>query len=396
MPRFARRFSVVTEELAGFPVHVITPRHLDPARTVLHLHGGGYMAPADPFHLVYVARLATALRARIVLPDYPLAPEHTWRDSFEPLTGLAARWAGDSRLTLFGDSAGGGYALALAQALRDRGGPQPSELLLFSPWVDLTTSTPDTPAYDAVDPWLFLGKVRAYAAWWAGSPEDLGRPEVSPGLADLDGLPRALMFCGTRDLLLPGCRLLAERAADVRLGPHLRRGARPAARLPAAAAGPRGPPRLAHHEGVPPMIRAVAVPFDSLDASTAYDVWRLRQDVFVVEQGCPYPDLDGRDPEPGTRHVLLHEDETLIGYARVLDDGREWRIGRVVLARAGRGRGLADVLMHTALQVCPGRDVVLDAQSPLAAWYTAHGFVVDGDEFLEDGIPHVPMRRPRE
>lgn len=212
VPRFAHRFSVVTEELAGFPVHVITPRHLDPARTVLHLHGGGYMAPTDPIHVRYLTRLALALRARIVLPDYPLAPEHTWADSFEPLTGLAARWAGHSRLTLYGDSAGGGYALALAQALRDRGGPQPSELVLLSPWVDLTTSTPDTPAYDAVDPWLFLGKVRAYAGWWAGSPEDLGRPEVSPGLADLDGLPRALMFCGTRDLLLPGCRLLAERA----------------------------------------------------------------------------------------------------------------------------------------------------------------------------------------
>lgn len=141
------------------------------------------------------------------------------------------------------------------------------------------------------------------------------------------------------------------------------------------------------------MIRAAAVRFDTLDGLAAYDVWRLRQDVFVVEQDCPYPDLDGRDAEPGTHHVLLHEDEALVGYARVLDDGSEWRIGRVVLARAGRGRGLADMLMHTALQVCLGRDVVLDAQAPLAAWYSSHGFAVDGDEFLEDGIPHLPMRR---
>ena len=212
VPRFDRRFARVTEELASFPVHVITPRHLDPERTVLYLHGGGYMAPIDPFHVRYLTRLATALKARVVLPDYPLAPEHTWRDSFAPLTDLAARWAGDSRLTIAGDSAGGGYALALAMALRDRGGPQPSELLLFSPWVDLTSSAPDTAAYDEVDPWLFLGKVNAYAEWWAGSPADLGRPEVSPGLADLDGLSRALMLCGTRDLLVPGCRLLAERA----------------------------------------------------------------------------------------------------------------------------------------------------------------------------------------
>jgi acetyl esterase/lipase len=213
VPGFTRRFSVVTEEVAGFPAHVVTPRHLDPDRTLFHVHGGGFMAPIDPFHLRYVTRLATALSARVVLPDYPLAPEHTWRDSFDALTDLAARWAKESRVTLAGDSAGGGYALALALGLRDRGGPAPSEMLLLSPWVDLTTSTPDTASYDGVDPWLFLGKLRLYAEWWAGSPDDLGRPEVSPALADLSGLPRTLMFCGSRDLLVPGCRLLADRAA---------------------------------------------------------------------------------------------------------------------------------------------------------------------------------------
>jgi ElaA protein len=139
-------------------------------------------------------------------------------------------------------------------------------------------------------------------------------------------------------------------------------------------------------------VRVVAVPFDRLDARTAYDVWRLRQSVFVVEQACPYPDLDGRDTEPGARHVLL-EDDGLLGYARVLDDGEVWRIGRVVLAPAARGRGLADPLMQTALSVCPGRDVVLDAQSPLTGWYATLGFEVDGPEFVEDGIPHLPMRR---
>ncbi len=213
VPGFERRFSVVTEEVAGFPVHVVTPRHRDPDRTLFYVHGGGYMAPLDPYHLRYVTWLATSLGARVVLPDYPLAPEHCWRDSYEPLVDLAGRWAGTSRVTLAGDSAGGGYALALALGLRDRGGPQPSELLLISPWVDLTTSTPDTPAYNAIDPWLFLSKVHAYAEWWAGTPDDLGRPEVSPALGELSGLPRALMFSGTRDLLVPGCRLLADRAA---------------------------------------------------------------------------------------------------------------------------------------------------------------------------------------
>jgi len=128
---------------------------------------------------------------------------------------------------------------------------------------------------------------------------------------------------------------------------------------------------------------------------TAYGLWRLRQEVFVVEQECAYADLDGRDVEAGTRHVLLHDDDALVGTARVLDDGDVWRVGRVALAPASRGRGLADQLMRAALEVTTGRDVVLDAQAPLAGWYATLGFEVDGPEFLEDGIPHVPMRSVR-
>lgn len=134
--------------------------------------------------------------------------------------------------------------------------------------------------------------------------------------------------------------------------------------------------------------------FEDLDARTAYDVWRLRQQVFVVEQECPYPDLDGRDLEPGTRHLLLAgADGSLAGYLRLLDDGGVARIGRVVLAPAARGRGLANPLMETALVEVGVRETVLDAQAPLQGWYESFGFVVDGEEFLDDGIPHLPMRR---
>ncbi len=213
--RFDKRFAVVTEDVAGFPAYVITPRRAAPTRTLFYLHGGGFMAPISAWQVRYAALLADAIDARVVLPDYPLAPEHSWRDSFEPVAALAARWAGEPGGTvLAGDSSGGGYALALALALRDRGGAQPTHLVLHAPWVDLTTSTPETDAYDEVDPWLFKGKMRTYAQWWAGTPEDLGRPAVSPGLGDLSGLPPALMFYGTRDLLAPGCRLLRRRAAE--------------------------------------------------------------------------------------------------------------------------------------------------------------------------------------
>jgi ElaA protein len=83
----------------------------------------------------------------------------------------------------------------------------------------------------------------------------------------------------------------------------------------------------------------------------------------------------------------------VLGCARVLDDGDTWRIGRVALHPTVRGQGFADALMETALQICPDRDIVLDAQTPLAGWYRTLGFEVSGQEFLEDGIAHLPMRR---
>jgi ElaA protein len=136
--------------------------------------------------------------------------------------------------------------------------------------------------------------------------------------------------------------------------------------------------------------------FEDLDARTAYALWQLRESVFVVEQQCPYLELDGRDVEPETRHVWIAREDEPVAYLRVLDEPDAVRIGRVVVAAGHRGRGLADRLMDAALGLAGGRPVRLDAQSYLRDWYTRHGFVVTGPEFLDDGIPHLPMSRAGE
>ena len=134
--------------------------------------------------------------------------------------------------------------------------------------------------------------------------------------------------------------------------------------------------------------------FDQLDPRTAYALWALRVSVFVVEQACAYQELDGRDLEPGTRHVWATAAGEPVGYLRVLEDGHRLRIGRVLVAPAHRGQGLAGRLMAEALTLVGDRPSVLDAQSPLAGWYAGFGYRACGPEFVEDGIPHVPMRRP--
>jgi len=136
-------------------------------------------------------------------------------------------------------------------------------------------------------------------------------------------------------------------------------------------------------------------PVAGIDPVRLYDLLRLRVDVFVVEQECPYPELDGRDLEPDAVMLWAEEDDQVLATVRLLvdhaDDGM--RIGRVATAAAARGRGLAADLMRVALERCAGRLVRLDAQAHLEGWYARFEFVVDGPGFLEDGIPHVPMSR---
>lgn len=137
-----------------------------------------------------------------------------------------------------------------------------------------------------------------------------------------------------------------------------------------------------------------AVPTE-LDMATAYRILRLRVDVFVVEQECPYPELDGRDLEPSARWVWAESDGRLLGTLRILRDADgSARIGRVVTDPAARSSGMGAVLMNRALElVGPEVRLVLDAQAHLEGWYARFGFGRSGEPFLEDGIPHVPMSR---
>ncbi|MQA10363.1 MAG: GNAT family N-acetyltransferase [Pseudonocardiaceae bacterium] len=134
---------------------------------------------------------------------------------------------------------------------------------------------------------------------------------------------------------------------------------------------------------------------DQLGAAELYALLRLRCAVFVVEQNVPYQELDGRDLEPSTRHLWLSERGTVLSCLRVLaEPGGERRIGRVATAESARGVGLAARLMGAAVDEFGEQDCVLDAQVYVQEFYARFGFTSEGDEFDEDGIPHITMRRP--
>jgi ElaA protein len=136
-------------------------------------------------------------------------------------------------------------------------------------------------------------------------------------------------------------------------------------------------------------------PWSGLGPALAYRIAALRVAVFVVEQRCPYLDLDGRDLEPGAeQRWVAGPDGEVLAALRALDEGDgATRIGRVVTDPRHRSEGLAARLIESVLADRPG-PFVLDAQAHLQEYYERFGFVVAGEPFVEDGIPHVPMRRP--
>lgn len=140
--------------------------------------------------------------------------------------------------------------------------------------------------------------------------------------------------------------------------------------------------------------------FSQLTTSELHDLLKLRVDVFVVEQACAYPELDGQDKDDQTVHALAVKNSDLIGYARALaprDMQGAWRIGRVVVSSNHRRTGLARKLMLQLMDAgaahWPNRPIELSAQAEVIAFYRALGFLETSEEYLEDGIPHVDMRR---
>ncbi|GGB77488.1 GNAT family N-acetyltransferase [Shewanella inventionis] len=141
------------------------------------------------------------------------------------------------------------------------------------------------------------------------------------------------------------------------------------------------------------------VGFNEFTLEQLYNVLQLRVDVFVVEQNCPYSELDGKDKNIHTRHLLgVDEQQNVVAYCRILAPNVSYpqaSIGRVAIAKTVRGQGLAYQLMQHAIAIAnkhwPDDHIQIGAQDYLRHFYQQLGFVVNSEVYLEDGIPHLDM-----
>lgn len=140
--------------------------------------------------------------------------------------------------------------------------------------------------------------------------------------------------------------------------------------------------------------------FAALSAAQLYELLQFRQAIFVVEQTSPYPDLDGRDSQ--ARHLTLRRQGLLIGCLRLIEPGDAAdpmvRIGRVAVAEAERGTGLARLMIDEALRLAgtlyPGSDITVGAQTYLEPFYRSLGFAASSAPYDDFGVPHIDMVRP--
>jgi len=212
-------------DAGGVPAEWITPPVADD-RTILYLHGGGYVIGSIGSHRAMIARIAIAARARALAIDYRLAPEHPYPAAVDDATAayrwLLAQGIEPARLAIAGDSAGGGLTAATLLALRDAGDVLPAAAVCISPWLDLACSGETMRTKAADDPVLTPERLQRWAGQYLNGT-DARTPVASPLYGDLSGLPPLLMQVGTAEVLLDDSLRFAERAraagVDVTLEP---------------------------------------------------------------------------------------------------------------------------------------------------------------------------------
>lgn len=221
--KWQREFAISEDMARGYAVVTITPRGGAAAGAphLFYLHGGGYVMDVAAVHWDTVCRLCAMLGASATVPLYPLAPEHKAADvlaAMRTLYGEVADQYGANRITVMGDSAGGGMSLALAQMLKADGGPLPGRLVLWSPWLDATASDPAQRAVEPKDRMLAISGLGACGEMYRGDlPVDDYR--VSPLFGPLEGLPPMAVFSGTSDILIVDGRRLSA-SLDAIGAPH--------------------------------------------------------------------------------------------------------------------------------------------------------------------------------
>ena len=209
-----KNLDIIETSKKGRQIWTLKPKENVSEKVILYLHGGAYYWNISKYNWSFAETIINNTNATIVLPDYPLAPSTTCNLVYEYVgeiyNELIEKY-GPENIILMGESAGGGLALGFAMSLQEENKPQPEQLILLAPWLDVSMSNPDILAVDKKDKILGIKGLQLAGKGYAGQLES-DNYKVSPIHGDLVGLPKLSIFVGTHDILIADARKLKDKA----------------------------------------------------------------------------------------------------------------------------------------------------------------------------------------
>lgn len=213
-PQLLSSCSVEKSQINNNKVFTVSPKHKKEGvqRHILYFHGGAYVKSFSRPHWDFLALLVNKTHCTITAPDYPLAPANTYKDTFAMVGKLyrdLIEKVDPGELILMGDSSGGGLALALAQLMKNEKLPQPGQIILLSPWLDLSLTNPEIKDIDPSDLFLGVEGLQLAGSAYAGDTS----PDyylLSPINGPLEGLGKMSVFMGSREILVADARKLKK------------------------------------------------------------------------------------------------------------------------------------------------------------------------------------------
>jgi len=181
--------------------------------TIFFLHGGGYNQRPTIFHFRLMDKIQKLTGAHIIMPLYPLAPNHTYKDAYDKVLTIYQQTrllAPNHCFTLLGDSAGGGLSLGLFMVLKEAGLPLPDHIVLIAPCLDVNLVNPGIPEIEKRDRMLGSVGLREMGKRWAGGT-DTYQYRISPIYGDLTLIDDVMIVAGTHDILYPDAALLRDK-----------------------------------------------------------------------------------------------------------------------------------------------------------------------------------------
>ncbi len=213
-----RKINIEKIDFGGFCYYMLKPKKYNSERRVFYIHGGGFVYEMTPFHWSFLVKLCQSLGAEIAVPIYPLLPKHTYEETYPFIYNLylqeLKKVRDPSDMILIGDSAGGGLSLSLAQYLKKKGVPQPGDIVLLSPTLDVTLRNKAMDIVEKNDPILSKPGIMEVRSLY-GSDIEHTSYLASPLYGDLSGLGEVTLFIGTYDILYPDTKKLKAKMDDI-------------------------------------------------------------------------------------------------------------------------------------------------------------------------------------